>query len=126
MVVQQLWQQTMTDALLSCCGGRGHVRSLCCCCGRNVSHGRHPPLCCVVVVHPHVTSSVIVRICCIIAPPPRVAEGKGRVTVAIPGAHSEGAGNTVTVMCASPPVDVMARLEGTIDVPCSHCNVALN
>jgi hypothetical protein len=55
-----------------------------------------------------------------------VAEGKGRITVAVPSAHSEGEGNTVTVMRASPPVDVVARPEGTVDVPRSHPDVALS
>jgi hypothetical protein len=63
---------------------------------------------------------------CVVTPPPKVAEGKGRVTVVIPSAHSEGEGNTAMVTCASPLEDVMARPEGTVDMPRSHRDVALS
>jgi hypothetical protein len=87
-----------------------------------MSHGHHPPLCCVVIVHSHITSSIIVCIQ-LVAPPPRVAEGKGQVTIAIPSAHSKGEGNMVMVTCASPLVDIVACPEVTVGVPHSHPDV---
>jgi hypothetical protein len=91
-------------------------------------------LCRMVVVRRCVVSLSLILVSChpsscafvTIAPPPRVAEGKGRVTIAIPSVHSEGEGNTVTVTHVSPLVDVVARPEGTIDMPRSHCDVALS
>jgi hypothetical protein len=79
------------------------------------------------IVHHHVYSPVI---CCdalvLSHHPLKWQRGRAGLPLPFPSAHSEGEGNMAMVTRASPPVDIMAHPEGTIDVPSSHRDMALS